>query len=179
MGNENVNVAGVAVISLAEITHETVNTEYGNIIKNYDPFLSENGVSITTNGSDTTKVDNQNGVFYHQNQKSTFTFTVNADEATDAVLSLAIVFNSNGFSTRNILTSITSADASGKENTVTLADNVTVKCGGWSNTQTLRADFATISLQEGVNTITFTFGTDNVNIMGVYLKSDSEITFGK
>ena len=178
MGNQNVNVAGVAVISLAEITHETVNTEYGNAIKNYDPFLSENGGSITTNGSDTTKVDNTNGVFYHQNQKSTFTFTVNAAEATDAVLSLAIVFDSNGFSTGNILTSITSKDASGNENVVTLADNVTVKCGGWSNTQSLRADFATISLNEGINTITFTFGTDNVNIMGVYLKSDSEIIFG-
>ena len=180
MGNENVNVAGVSVISLAKITHETVNLEYGNSIKHYDPFLSENGGSITTNGSDTTKVDNTNGVFYHQNQKSTFTFTVNAEEATDAVLSLAIVFDSKGlsFSTRNIITSITSADASGNENSVTLSDNVTVKCGGWSNTQSLRADFATISLQKGVNTITFTFGNDNVNIMGVYLKSDSEITFG-
>ena len=125
-------------------------------------------------------MDNNYGIFYHQNQKSTFTFTVNAEEATDVVLSLAIMFNnSNGFSTRNIITSITSVGADGQENTVILADDVLVKCANWNSTQSLRADFATIYLKEGVNTITFTFGTDNVNIAGVYLKSDSEITFGK
>ena len=177
MGNNNVNIAGVAITSSAVITHEAARSEYGYSIATYDPFLSENGGSITTNGSATEKLDNNNGVFYQKNQKSTFTFTVNAAEATDAVLSLAIVFNST-YSTQTIITSVTSVDANGNENTVVLTDNISVTCGGWSNTQSLRADFAIISLKEGVNTITFTFGTDNVNIMGVYLKSDSEITFG-
>lgn len=178
MGDQNVNVAGVSVVSLGKITHEAVNTEYGDAIKNYDPFLSENGGSITTNGSATEKLDNSNGIFYQKNQKSTFTFTVDAAEATDVILSLALVFNST-YSTQNIITSVTSVDANGNENTVVFTDNISVTCGGWSNTQSLRADFAIISLKEGVNTITFTFGTQNANIMGVYLKSDSEITFGK
>ena len=180
MGDNNVNIAGVAFTSTAKITHEAVRSEYGNKIGEYDPFVAENGGSIVKNGTDTTKIDNNYGIFYHQNQKSTFTFTVNTEEAADVVLSLAIMFdNSSGFSTRNIITSITSVGADGQENTVILADDVLVKCASWNITQSLRADFATISLKEGVNTITFTFGTDNVNIGGVYLKSDSEITFGK
>lgn len=179
MGDENVNVAGVAAVSLAEITHEAVNTEYGNGIKNYDPFVSDNGGTFITNGSDTQKVDNSDGVFYRNNQKTTFTFTVIAEKDTDAVLSLAIVFNNTtGYATNSIITSVTSMDANGQENTVKIADAVTVKCNGLTIAKSLRADFATISLKEGVNTITFTFGDNDVNIMGVYLKSDNEVVFG-
>ena len=71
-----------------------------------------------------------------------------------------------------------SLDKNGQANEVKIADSVTVKCGNWKYTQALRADFATISLNEGVNTITFTFGSNDVNIAGVYLKSDAEIAFG-
>jgi predicted esterase len=179
MGNNNVNIAGVEFVTTAEITHQPARSEYGNSIESYDPFIAANGGSILTNGSATQKANNENGVFYMNNQKSTFTFTVNAKEATDAVLSLGIVFNnSNGYSTRNIITSVTSLDRNGEANTVVISDAITVKCANWNYTQSLRADFATISLKEGVNTITFTFGTDNVNISGVYLRSDSEIVFG-
>lgn len=180
MGDQNVNVAGVSVVSLGKITHETVNTEYGDAIKNYDPFASANGGSFVANGFDTKKMDNSNGVFYMNNKNATFTFTVYAEKDTEAVLSLAIVFdNTTGYATSNIITSVASADASGKANAVTYANAITVKCSSWANTGAMRADFATISLKEGMNTITFTFGTHDVNIMGVYLKSDSEITFGK
>ena len=180
MGDQNVNVAGVSVVSLGKITHETVNTEYGDAIKNYDPFASANGGSFVANGFDTKKMDNSNGVFYMNNKNATFTFTVYAEKDTEAVLSLAIVFdNTTGYATSNIITSVASADASGKANAVTNANAITVKCNSWANTGAMRADFATISLKEGMNTITFTFGTHDVNIMGVYLKSDSKITFGK
>ena len=179
MGNVNVNVAGVAAVSSVEITHEIANIEYGNAIKNYDPFIAENGGSFVTSGSDTKKMDNSNGVFYMNNINSTFTFTVYCEEDTEAVLSLAIVFNkAAGYATNSIITSVTSLDASGQANDVSIADAVTVKCSSWSNTGALRADFATISLKEGVNTITFVFGSNDVNIMGVYLKSESEIIFG-
>lgn len=180
MGDVNVNVAGVGAVSSVEITHDPSNIEYGNAMKNYDPFLAENGGSIVTNGSDTKKVDNSNGIFYMNNINSTFTFTVYAEKDTEAVLSLAIVFNNSaGYATNSIITAISSADANGQANAVTIADAVTVKCSSWSSTGVLRADFATISLKEGMNTITFTFGSHDVNIFGVYLKADDEIVFGK
>lgn len=179
MGDNNVNIAGVELISRAEITHEAVRTEYGNSIKNYDPFISANGGSVITNGSDTKKMDNNYGVFYMNNQKSTFTFTVNVDKATDVVLYLTLAFsNTNGYATNSIVTSVTSAGADGQANAVTLADAVTVKNSSWNANHAIRADFATISLKEGVNTITFTFGSNDVNITGVYLKSGNEVVFG-
>ena len=179
MGNENVNVAGIELISTAKLTHKTVRSEYGDSIQNYDPFVSENGGSFVTNGLSTLKMDNSNGVFYMNNQNTTFTFTVYAEKATDAVLSLAIVFNkTSGYTTDSIIPSVTSLDANGQANAVSLAGSVTVKNNSWLCTQAMRADFATISLKEGVNTITFTFGGNDVNIAGVYLKSDNEVVFG-
>ena len=113
------------------------------------------------------------------NQKSTFTFTVNVNKATDVVLCMTLAFNnSSGYTNDSIITYITSADASGQANDIKLADEITVKNNSWNYIHAVRADFATISLKEGVNTITFTFGNNDVNITGVYLKSENEVVFG-
>jgi hypothetical protein len=50
---------------------------------------------------------------------------------------------------------------------------------GWNaKTQTAVLKFATISLKEGVNTITFNFGTKNHNLSALYLEGAEGLIFG-
>ena len=181
MGNLNVNIAGVEILTLAELTHETVRHTFGDFILNYDPFLAENGGSIETNGSSTKKVTHASyGTYYEKNQGSTFTITVNVEKATDVVFYLNLSFNSKNvlYAKSNVITSITSKNASGQANAVVIADG-NIKNGSWSANNGIRTELATISLSAGENTITFTFGDLDVNIAGVFVMSDIEVTFGK
>ena len=90
-----------------------------------------------------------------------------------------IFIKSEGYKTTDVITSITSTNANGQSNAVTYSEEKTVVRTSWNVYRTIKADLATISLAEGTNTITFTFGDKNVNISGVFLKADNEVVFGK
>ena len=178
MGDINVNIAGVEIITFAEITHETVRHTFGNTILDYDPFIAENGGS--TSGSTFKSTEAKYGTFYKSNQNSTFTFTVNVEKATDVVFYLNLAFNSKDafYAKSNVVTSITSKNASGQANTVVIADG-NIKNGSWTTNNAIRVELATISLNAGENTITFTFGNLDVNIASVFIVSDNEVVIGK
>ena len=178
MGDINVNIAGVELITLADITHETVRHTFGNTILDYDPFIEANGGS--TSGSTFKSTEAKYGTFYKENQGSTFTFTVNAEKATDVVFCLNLAFNSKDvlYSTTSVVTSITSKNSGGQANTV-VVNEANIKNSSWTTNSAIRVELATISLSAGENTITFTFGDLDVNIAGVFLVSDNEVVIGK
>jgi hypothetical protein len=169
-------MSGVQITAFGEITHEPIRLVYGSYIKDYDPFVEGNGGSVVTNGSSTKNA----GSYYEKNQKSEFTFTVNVDKPTEVKLVLALVFGKYSYNTGDIVTSVTSANSSGAANTVTITPSYVIKCtsSSWKTDHNIKAEFATILLSEGMNTITFTFGDLNVNIFGVFLQADNEIVFG-
>jgi hypothetical protein len=176
MGDNNINMSGVQITAFGEITHEPIRLVYGSYIKDYDPFVEGNGGSVVTNGSSTKNA----GSYYEKNQKSEFTFTVNVDKPTEVKLVLALVFGKYSYNTGDIVTSVTSANSSGAANTVTITPSYVIKCtsSSWKTDHNIKAEFATILLSEGMNTITITFGDLNVNIFGVFLQADNEIVFG-
>ena len=177
MGDINVNIVGVELITLADITHEPVDRQFGGRIVDFDPFIAANGGS--TSGSTYKATEAKYGTFYKSNQGSTFTITVNVDKATDVVLYLNLAFNkTSGYAMSDIITSVSSKNASGNDNAVVRYEG-TIKNNSWTTNSSKRAEVATISLSAGENTITFTFGSLDVNIASLYVISDEQLTFGK
>jgi hypothetical protein len=177
MGELNINIVGVEIITFAELTHQPVQRTFGGLIRDFDPFAAENGGS--TSGSTYKSTEAKYGTFYKKNQNSTFTVTVNVDKATDVVLAFNFAFNNTaGYAYDSIITSISSKNAAGQANTVALKQGMVVN-NSWTTNSAKRAEVATISLSAGENTITFVFGGNDVNIMSFYLISDEKITFGK
>ena len=177
MGELNINIVGVEIITFAELTHQPVQRTFGGLIADFDPFAAENGGS--TSGSTYKSTEAKYGTFYKKTQGSTFTITVNVEKDTDIVLYMNLAFNNSaGYALDDIITSISSKNSAGQANNVVRHDG-TIKNTAWTYNSAKRAEFATISLKAGENTITFTCGSNDVNIMSVWLMSDTAITFGK
>ena len=177
MGNLNVNIVGVEVITEADLTHETVKRLYGDRVVDFDPFAAANGGS--TSGSTFKSTEAKYGTFYKKTQNSTFTITVNVDKATDVVLYLNLAFNNtSGYSLSSAITSVSSKNAAGQANAV-VRNEGTIKNNSWTTNSSKRFEIATISLSAGENTITFTMGNNDINIASLYILSDEKLTFGK
>ena len=186
MGDLNINIAGFEILAFAEeVTHQPTKIVYGGNIADFDPFVKENGGSFVKGTGATAKVtDATNGVYYQKNNTgATFTMTVTVDHDMTVVFYLGLTAGTSaGYkaTTGEILTSITSTDSAGGENTVVRFESATTSFKGWNaNTNTVKLGFATISLKEGTNTITFVFGSKNINIAAVYLHGTEELIIGK
>ena len=182
MGTNNINIAGVGINAFADVTNDTSNATYGGYIADFDPFVAENGGSVA-NGTQTvnkTAVGNKNGVYYEKNNNdATFTMTVTVDKDMDVTLYLGMTSTDKKLiNTNTMLSSITSQNASGGNNTV-VRNNMDVTYAAWSAYANTRfGEYATISLKEGTNTITFTFGNQNANITAVFLQGAEGLVFG-
>ena len=177
------NIFGVELVSFAPVTHEPTKILYGGNISEFDPFLKENGGSIVKKNDNSAwkrePGDSKYGVFYPNNQGTSYTITVTVDKTTDVTLILGFVFqNTSGYDTDKIITSITSSNTNGVANTVVMQPVKNINSDRWYTDKAVRTELATITLTEGTNTITFTFGELDVNISSLYLKSDSEVAFG-
>jgi hypothetical protein len=182
MGNLNINIAGVEIHAFADITREPV-TAYGGNFATFDPFLAENGGSAVVNDATAAtkgnKVDNGgNEVLYQNNRGNVYTMTITVDEPTTVVLRLGFAFNKTAGYTAQSTATVTSKDANGNANVVYSSTN-TIKNGQWKVAGAVIGELATIELKAGTNTITIAMGTNNVNLTGVYLVANNEITFGK
>ena len=183
MGDLNVNIFGVELLSFAPVIHEPTKILYGGNISEFDPFLKENGGSIVKKNDNSAwkrePGETKYGVFYQNNQGTSYTVTVTVDKTTDVTLILGFVFqNTSGYDTDKIITSITSTNANGVANTVVMKPVQNINSDRWYTDKAVRTELATITLPEGTNTITFTFGELDVNISSFYLKSNDEIAFG-
>ena len=182
MANLNINIAGVEIHAFADITHEPV-TAYGGNFATFDPFLAENGGSAVVNDATAASKGNKvnNGgieVLYQNNRGNVYTMTVNVAEPTTIVLRLGFAYNKTSGYTAQSIATITSTNANGSANKVYSSTN-TIKNGQWKVAGAVIGELATIELQAGTNTITLAMGTNNVNITGVYIVSNNELTFGK
>ena len=167
--NSNDNIVGFHIYAFAEITHDPTKIFHVGKIADVDP--------VTKNGSkDNTPVtDATNGVYYQNNQGATFTMTFTSDKAVDAVLFLDMTSTNNkAYAVSSILTSIT---VNGVE--VDLNDVGTITTKNWNAANDVKATLAVFSLKEGTNTITFVFGSNNINISGIQLLAACDITFSK
>lgn len=182
MGSLNLNITGVEFNAFADITNDTADATYGGYIADFDPFIAENGGSVTPGTGATAKTapENANGVYYEKNNTgATFTITVTVDKDMDVILSMGMTStNKKVITTDAMLSSVTSKTSAGVANTV-VRNSMSVTYAAWSAyTDTRFAEYATISLKEGTNTITFVFGSTNANIAAVYLQGAEGLVFG-
>lgn len=142
------------------------------VVDGTNPFTSVVDNNGETNG-DTGINTNKYGTFYEKTKGASFTITVNAEEATEVSFIVRICSTSGySFDYAKAITSVTSA-ASGVANSVTVHSG-TVDTVGWYTDTASAIEIATISLAKGVNTITFTMGTEtakDLNIASVELIS--------
>lgn len=182
MGDLNINIAGVEILAFADITHEPTKVNYGGKIADFDPFIAENGGSVAagTQAPKKTAEGNSNGIYYEKNNTgATFTMTVTVEQDIDVILQLDMTSTNNkAYAISSILSSVTSKDATGANNQVVLNATGSVTTKGWNAANDVKADYATISLKKGTNTITFVFGSNNLNISGVYLICNCDLVFG-
>ena len=142
------------------------------VVDGTNPFTSVVDNNGETNG-DTGINTNKYGTFYEKTKGASFTITVNAEEATE-VSFIVRICSTNGYSFdyAKAITSVTSS-ALGVANSVTVHSG-TVDTVGWYTDTASAIEIATISLAKGVNTITFTMGTEtakDLNIASVELIS--------
>lgn len=124
------------------------------------------------NTYNTNKQNNTYGIFYELTQGATFTFKVNASQATQAVVVLTIRGNSNGaeFAYKDMVNSLVVNGAAAE------IANGGVTLIGWNPEHNVNAEIALVNLLEGENTITFTMGNLNINIAGVEIHAFADIT---
>lgn len=150
MGQENVNIAGISFIAYNNIY-------IGNSFNVYDEdlFSGANG----THGTSDLKT-NHRGTFYQNTQGATFTTSVTSSAATET----SFILKLTGDATVDISSILASLTINGKAVQI---NEGSVKIGSWDVSACVDVVVATISLNEGTNTISFTMGQHNLNVIGI------------
>ena len=150
------------------------------VVDTSNPFTSVVDNDGETNG-ETGISTNKYGTFYQKTKGASFTVTVYVEEATDVSFIIRVCStNKYSFDYAKAVTSVTSS-ASGVANAVTVHSG-TVDTVGWYTNTASAIEIATISLAKGVNTITFTMGTEtdkDLNIAAVEFISVLPVELGK
>ena len=146
------------------------------VVDESNPFTSVvdgNGETNGVNGINTNKY----GTFYEKTKGATFTITVNVEEATDISFIVNVCSTNNySFDYSKAITSVTSSSSSGSNKVV--VNSGTVDTVGWYTNDASAIEIATISLAKGVNTISFTMGTDtakDLNVASVEIVSFTKV----
>ena len=143
-------------------------TLYEFTIADNDPFLAENGGSVvqgTAEGSTAVgKNTNQYGTFYENTKGATFTLRINAAEAMD--VNFVIKVSSTADYTFDLADVVTAITLNGEETGVIRKEG-TVSTTGWYVSSAGSAEIATLSLQKGVNVISFTAGTATAKTLNI------------
>ena len=147
---------------------------YTFLVKDNDPFATENGGSAIDTGKDDNKTLGKGDV-YENTYGCTFTFTVYVNEATTVEL---YVYENNGNAAMTVSSAFKELTLNGKK--VDLLDTEMPKTD-WSEGTAQYIHIATLDLQKGLNEITFVrttpnSGANNVNIRGIKLVSNIPVT---
>ena len=146
-----------------------------------DPFLAENGCTLTNVVGPTTS-DKYGGPFYEKSEAGNdsipeagvFTFTVNVSEAT--VVNFYMNFIGKNTSTWDaIFTDIT---VNGSSEGVARTTGSYTSPGSWYTKDSKMYQVATLVLQAGTNVITLTRGTFNLNIDGIAFEAVVPVYLG-
>ena len=154
-----------------EVVVEKVKTYTFNI-SNVDPFGGDYG-SVTP-GTKTPNISSD-GSYYENVTGATLTTNVVVSKDTEVSFIISVV-RKNGVTTNDEL--FISILLNGSDVGVTRIDG-DIACGtSWATSSADSTVVATLSLKEGVNTISFTIGDLNYNIVGIAFESSVPVTLG-
>jgi len=154
-----------------EVIVERIKTYTFNI-SNVDPFGGNYG-SVTP-GTKTPNISSD-GSYYENVTGATLTTNVVVTKDTEVSFIIKVV-RKNGVTTNDEL--FTSILLDGSNDGVTRIDGDIVCGTSWAASSADSTVVATLSLKEGVNTISFTMGDLNYNIVGIAFESSVSVTLG-
>ena len=150
-----------------------------------DPFIDANGGSAVDNYPDDKKVltkqNSGNGIFYENTYGATFTFVLNAEEATTVDFYIVVTSNRGDSSISKAFEWI---KLNGSANGVTVHNSIVPDTDSWNVKDAASVLYATLELKAGRNVIEFkrtdTIDEDhnNLNFAGIEIDSHIPVNIG-